>query len=148
MAQQDGYTKDDDNKFGSVTYLVFLVLFLLLGALGIYNVVVGHRVGRLISKSIRIFYVASITLIAFRVVLFTDPLLVILNGYGYPLGFYQICLETMPIFIYIIMGLSLVTCNVELVTKFRIAEIENAGNRTAEEKESKIRRNEQFLKWI
>ena len=120
------------------------MLFLLLGALGIYNVVVGYRVGRLISKSIRIFYVASITLIAFRVVLFTDPLLV----NGYPLGFYQICLETMPIFIYIIMGLSLVTCNVELVTKFRIAEIENADNRTAEEKESKIRRNEQVLKWI
>lgn len=144
MAEQEKYTKDDESKFGSITYLVFLVLFLLLGALGIYNVVVGYRVGRLISKSIRIFYVASITLIAFRVVLFTDPLLV----NGYPLGFYQICLETMPIFIYIIMGLSLVTCNVELVTKFRIAEIENADNRTAEEKESKIRRNEQVLKWI
>lgn len=128
-----------------MSYLVFLVLFILLGALGIYNVVVGRRVGRLTSNSIRIFYVTSISLIAFRVVLFTDPLV---GSDGYPLGFYQIWLETMPVFMYIIMGLSLVTCNVELVTKFRTAEIEQGCARSVEDKAAEIRRIELFLRWI
>lgn len=80
--------------------------------------------------------------------LFTDPLVA---SDGYPLGFYQICLQTMPIFMYIIMGLSLVTCNVELVVKFRIAEIDQGccvPTRGVREKEAMISRVERILKGL
>lgn len=56
--------------------------------------------------------------VTIRVVLFSD---VFINWYY---NLYVIGLITLPTFLYLITGLSLVMCNVELVIKFRICELQ------------------------
>ena len=73
-----------------------------------------NKTGKLKSKSLLIFYISSLTVIALRVMLFTDVFA------HYPWYFYVICLITMPTFLYLITGLSIVMCNFELAIKFRI----------------------------
>ena len=85
--------------------------------LGIYNCYTAHKMGKLNSKSILVFYCSSIIVVTIRVLLFSD---VFIHWFKY---FYVIGLVTLPTFLYAIVGLSLVMCNVELVIKFRIIEL-------------------------
>jgi len=102
----------------------------------------AYRIGRLKSKSILIFYVSSLIVVTFRVVLFTDVFA------NYTWKFYVIFLITMPTFLYIITGLSLVMCNFELIIKFKMTEISEENHTLPALKISKIKNNEFLLKTL
>ena len=110
--------KDDETKFGEIIYWILLVLFTGLDCLGIYNVISAYKIGRLKSRSILVFYLSSIMVVTFRVLLFSDVMI------PWPWNFYVIGLVTLPTFVYLVTGLSLVMCNFELVIKFRIHELQ------------------------
>jgi len=88
-----------------------------LDCLGIYNCYTAHKMGKLNSKSILVFYCSSIIVVTIRVLLFSDVFI------RWSPNLYVIGLVTLPTFLYAIVGLSLVMCNVELVIKFRIIEL-------------------------
>lgn len=105
-------SKDDHLLLGQIAYWLLLMLFIGLAILGGHNIL--HKSASN-SRSLFLFYVASLAVILLRIALFADVFL------HYPYLFYVICLVTMPTFLEVITGLSLVMCNVELVLKFRSA---------------------------
>jgi hypothetical protein len=99
-----------------------------------------RKTGKLKSNSLLIFYISSLTVIALRIILFADVFI------GYPWYFYVICLITMPTFLYLITGLSIVMCNFELAIKFRICLINEDVHMKGNEKKHKIEKSETLLK--
>ena len=111
MASDSG--KDDSTPFGKACYWTFLVLFTLLLALTLKNFHQAYKLARLKSNSILIFYVSVTLVLITRVLLFTDVFA------DYPTRVYVIVLVTMPTFMYMITGLSLVLQNFELIGIFK-----------------------------
>ena len=113
---------------GAVLYWILFFMFIGLDVFGFYNIIIANRIGKLKTKSILIFYVSSIIVLTIRIVLFSDVFI----GWGDNL--YQIGLLTLPTFMYLLTGLSLVMCNFELVVKFRMLDIDQNLSITALEK--------------
>ena len=109
--------KDDNSTFGYICYWILLFLFFVLDLLAIVNFKDAYKLGRLKSTSILTFYVSVLTVVTIRVVLFSDVFA------DYPFQLYVICLITMPTFLYLITGLSLVLCNTELLVMFKNMQI-------------------------
>jgi len=64
--------KDDETEAGKITYDIMFVMFLALAVMGTCNIYFAIKTSRFKNKAILAFYVSSMAVIVFRIVLFTD----------------------------------------------------------------------------
>lgn len=132
--------KDDDTVSGGHVYTVLFVLFIGLGCLGLLNFYSAHKQDRLWqNKSVLLFYLSSLFVILFRLILFTD------QWVGYSWDFYVIGLITLPTFLYLITGLSQVMLSVECIIKYKILEIDEAPELSICERQAGTKRAKHVL---
>jgi len=124
LAGDTSSSKDDDSTFGEIAYYILMVFFVFLDIFGCYNMMHAYKLGRLQSNSILTFYCSALIVITVRVILFSDVM------FDYPTNMYVVCLITMPTFMYLVTGLSLVMGNFELVIKFRNIDLTKASQLT------------------
>ena len=131
--------RDDNAKPAKIVYIILLVLFLALLALGLYNTKHAYRVGKFKSKSILLFYSSALSVIILRCILFTDPI------FTFGMVVYILILITMPTYLYLIVGLSQVMLSVDCIIKYKNLEVIENVEMALAEKRIQIVKNKRKL---
>ena len=116
-------------------------MFLLIFILGITNIWLLNKQAKF-RKPIFAFYASSLSVIAFRILLFLDPLV------KWPYNIYVIVLVSMPSYLFLIVGMSQVMLSVECIIKYKNFEIKETESATTCKKQEKVDRNNKILKFI
>lgn len=81
-------------------YYGLLVMFIILLALGLHNLVRAKKLEKLSNASILMFYISSLLVVILRVLLFADPI------FEWPLFLYLGVLMSFPTILYMFVGFS------------------------------------------
>ena len=110
-------------------------MYVFLGVFGIQNLIRAKRLNKLSQFSTFLFYVSSLTVIALRVLLFSDPFL------HWPMSIYLSVLISLPTFLFMFIGFSQIIMSCECVVAYRNLEIKENEQLTIIERNRRIKRN-------
>jgi len=99
ICRDDAPSRDDCYQQTVITYYILLIFFIFLALMGFVNIYLAQKI-RKFSKPIVTFYLISEIVIAFRIILFADPI------FNWNYVSYVVILISLPSYLYLLVGLS------------------------------------------
>jgi hypothetical protein len=130
-----GSAKDDCQRYVYIDYYVLCAMYIILGVIGVQNLIRAKRLNKLSQFSTFLFYVSSIIVITLRVLLFSDPIT------HWPMSIYLGVLMSLPTFLFMFIGFSQIIMSCECVVAYRNLEIKENEQLTVTERNRRINQN-------